>query len=73
MKTRSSCGLSCEISEPIVGAAALRGGAFHPRRPGWCCTAPYLQKIWAHKILYFLHMFSITLFDSSAMPFLARP
>lgn len=73
MKTRSSCGLSCAISEPGVGVAGLRGGAFHPGRPGWCCKGPSHQAIWAHKILYVLHMFLIILFSRSAMPFLACP
>lgn len=38
MNARSSCGLSCEIFEPIAGAAVLRGGAFRPVQP-WLGTA----------------------------------
>lgn len=33
MKTCSSCGLSCEILEPVVGAAVFRGEAARPARP----------------------------------------
>lgn len=57
MKTRSSCGLSCEVREPTAGlaAAAREEGLPLEARPVLCegPISRFLTSIWAHRCLYF--------------------
>lgn len=76
MKAHSSCGLSCEIFEPIAGAAVLWRGfspsaALAGKLQELVSSGNFLISIWMHEPLFSVFVFKSCLLYGSATPFLS--